>query len=724
MSKQGRKRARREDATVQPECAALPEHGSEGVPVAGTDPAAGTEGSPAAAAVVAPRPTEWLFLATVSVGGESLAVRELTELGARARIHGPAQVRFHADASAIGKVFARARTLTSLAWRITSGTEDEVRSAAAAVPWTEQLPAGCGVTLDASAEHLLGAIPEIAARASDEDPTCLGTLCLIDERKGAVALLLDLLFERGEQGDPLAALALRFAGFEPGVSLALFGGGVSSIVAEATVFARGTPRGSLAPGSRWRSFAGSGESEQGAASAQLAATRVIAFEDDPTVREDFRERRDEALDVYFESDFLTGSVADLPETIVHLFADPEPKTRARSRERLAERLRKARRARHVVICLGEDLLEGIGRTPARKKTFEFEGSEWCVAISEPEALAGTRATPAAPALRAREGSDATLVEITDPDERAFAEILAENARLRRRWPTRYGTDAYRLYDRDLPSVPMVVDRYADALHITIYPPDEIQEPVREARLIHRAGETLGVDPMRVFVKRKAKRGRGMQHEVQAREGARTLVSEGGFQLIANLSDYVDTGIFLDHRDTRDLVRKAISGKRLLNLFCYTGAFTVAAIAGNAKETTSVDTSQTYLDWARENLALNEFAGEAHRWVRADALEFLRTHAVEESYDIVVVDPPTHSNRHGGTHIWDVQRDYLELFERLRPLLAADGVVYFSTNFRRFKLDMAKLAGWLAEEITPGSIPPDIGDRRVHRAWRMSLRPAT
>jgi len=397
---------------------------------------------------------------------------------------------------------------------------------------------------------------------------------------------------------------------------------------------------------------------------------------------------------------------------------------------LAAQLREHRRARHAVLSRVADLDARVGRAATRRWKFGSADSAWTLCLFDPLETDGDL-EDAAGAFRGRppeaQGAARPSAPRGDPaeDERRFPALLAENAWLRRRWPERQRLDCYRLYDRDLATVPWAVDRYADALHITIYPPAE-GEPEsaaaaggkeREARLLLAAGSALGAEPERIFVKRKGKRARGVQHEVVARERHTRIVVENGLRFLVNLSDYVDTGLFLDQRLARQRVREDARGKRFLNLFCYTASFTIAAAAGGAAETVSVDTSQVYLDWAKENLRLNRLDGGAHRLVRMDVMKFLREHAPGVAYDLAFVDPPTTSIQHGEP-VWDIQRDHAELLALLRPLITDGGTVLFSTNFRAFRLER-ELAGWTVEETTPASIPADFRDRKVHRAFRLT-----
>jgi 23S rRNA (guanine2445-N2)-methyltransferase / 23S rRNA (guanine2069-N7)-methyltransferase len=304
----------------------------------------------------------------------------------------------------------------------------------------------------------------------------------------------------------------------------------------------------------------------------------------------------------------------------------------------------------------------------------------------------------------------------------FHNRLVKLARHLRRWPTKQGITCYRLYDRDIPEVPLVVDRYEDYLHVA-----EWERPHEHTLAEHgdwidlmldTAAETLGVPRDHVFCKRRERQRGTAQYERQAEEEKTIIAQEGGLKFLVNLSDYVDTGLFLDHRITRGMVREQAAGKRFLNLFCYTGAFTVYAAAGGALETTSVDLSNTYLDWARKNLTINNLLGDQHRFVRRDTLGFLREHPPGEHYDLAVADVPTYSRSKATEEDWDVQRDYPEVLNRLLALMPVGGVVYFSSNFRRLKFDEAAIPAATIREISRQTVPADFRNQRIHRAWRI------
>ncbi len=201
-------------------------------------------------------------------------------------------------------------------------------------------------------------------------------------------------------------------------------------------------------------------------------------------------------------------------------------------------------------------------------------------------------------------------------------------------------------------------------------------------------------------------------------GAGRLVHEGGLNFKVNLSDYIDTGLFLDHRLTRGMVRDAAEGKRVLNLFAYTGSFSVYALAGGAEHVTTVDLSPTYLDWAEENLRLNKLDKARARFVQRDSREFLAPLPREPLYDLAVVDPPTFSNTNRGPGDWDVQQHAAGLLNELSARMTPGGVIYFSTNSRRFKLDEPALSKLTVREISRQTVPEDFRNKRIHRCWRM------
>lgn len=308
----------------------------------------------------------------------------------------------------------------------------------------------------------------------------------------------------------------------------------------------------------------------------------------------------------------------------------------------------------------------------------------------------------------------------------FATRLTKRSKHLRRWPTRRGITCYRLYERDIPEIPLVVDRYEDHLHITEYERPHERDQAQHANWIDlmakTAGQTLEIPPENVHLKRRGQQKDFSQHEKVDQTGNRIVVEEGGLKFLVNLDDYVDTGLFLDHRVARSMVRDLCEGKWFLNLFAYTGAFTVYAAAGGARKTTSVDLSNTYMSWAKENLRLNGFLDEkrqdGHSFVASDVAQFIEQHPAGERYDVVVFDPPTYSRSKKTEQDWNVQTDAVPLLKKLLPLVRKGGVIFFSSNFRRFKFDPAELEISECHEISKQTVPEDFRNRRIHRCWRI------
>lgn len=300
----------------------------------------------------------------------------------------------------------------------------------------------------------------------------------------------------------------------------------------------------------------------------------------------------------------------------------------------------------------------------------------------------------------------------------FENRLKKNAKQRFKWAEREGVTAFRVYDLDMPEWPFAVDWYAGFAHVMEYPRrKQLRDgSIDEARVevVRATAAALELAPEKIFTKTHEKRpwGRG-QYERLGTGSTLVQVKEHGLTFECNLSDYLDTGLFLDHRVTRARVRKEAQGKRFLNLFAYTGAFTVHALAGGAAETTTVDLSNTYCDWAERNLALNGFStGPKHRVVRADVLQWLEETA-KGPYDLIVLDPPSFSSSKKMGRRFEVQRDHRWLVQQARSLLSKDGVLYFSTNFLGFQLD-AKFRDAQPQDSLPGDFR-----RAVHSCWRLT-----
>ncbi|MBZ9666624.1 bifunctional 23S rRNA (guanine(2069)-N(7))-methyltransferase RlmK/23S rRNA (guanine(2445)-N(2))-methyltransferase RlmL [Pseudomonas sp. LMG 31766] len=305
----------------------------------------------------------------------------------------------------------------------------------------------------------------------------------------------------------------------------------------------------------------------------------------------------------------------------------------------------------------------------------------------------------------------------------FANRLQKNLKQLGKWARREGIECYRLYDADMPEYAVAVDLYRDYVHVQEYAaPRSVDPDKAQARLLDALAaipQALGVAQSRVVVKRRERQAGTKQYQRQAAQGEFMEVSEGGVKLLVNLTDYLDTGLFLDHRPLRLRLQHEAAGKRFLNLFCYTATATVHAAKGGARSTTSVDLSKTYLDWARRNLALNGFS-DKHRLEQGDVMAWLAEDRGE--YELIFIDPPTFSNSKRMEGVFDVQRDHVELLDLAMARLARGGVLYFSNNFRKFQLDESLVARYQVEEISAQTLDPDFArNPKIHRAWRFSAR---
>lgn len=302
----------------------------------------------------------------------------------------------------------------------------------------------------------------------------------------------------------------------------------------------------------------------------------------------------------------------------------------------------------------------------------------------------------------------------------FANRLQKNRRQLNRWLRQNDIQCYRLYDADMPEYAVAVDVYGEHVHVQEYAaPKSVDADKAQARLLDALAaipQALGIPRENVQVKRRERQTGLRQYERQAEQGEFLEVREGQVKLLVNLTDYLDTGLFLDHRPMRLRIASEARGKRFLNLFCYTGAATVHAAAGGARTTTSVDLSKTYLDWARRNLALNGFS-EKNQLVQADVMQWLAKEQGE--YDLIFIDPPTFSNSKRMQDVFDVQRDQRTLINEAMRLLAKDGTLYFSNNFRKFELEPELAELYDIEEISAQTIDQDFArNPKIHRAWRI------
>ena len=294
----------------------------------------------------------------------------------------------------------------------------------------------------------------------------------------------------------------------------------------------------------------------------------------------------------------------------------------------------------------------------------------------------------------------------------FANRLAKNQKRLKKWLKQSGETCYRIYDADMPEYALAVDRYGDRVHVQEYAAPSSVNPAQAQKRLFDAlevlPEALGVDPSKIYVKRRERQTGAAQYQKREASGERFEVQEGSARLWVNLRDYLDTGLFLDHRPVRRMLGEMASGKRFLNLFCYTATATVQAALGGASDSVSVDMSNTYLEWARDNFALNKLDPRLHRVVRDDCFRWLET--ANAQFDLIFMDPPTFSNSKKMRDTLDVQRDHPRLVELAMARLAPGGTLVFSNNQRRFKLDEALSERYAVEEITTRTFDPDFQRR--------------
>lgn len=323
---------------------------------------------------------------------------------------------------------------------------------------------------------------------------------------------------------------------------------------------------------------------------------------------------------------------------------------------------------------------------------------------------------------ASEGAETLGHEISLSDgPLALANRLKKNLRRLKPWVKGDDIHCYRLYDRDIPEYSVAIDWYDGHLHVAEYQAPKAISVDRAAAHLQEVLDAVQVvfnitDRSNIALKtRSRQRGRD-QYQRIAREDERIVVREGPAKVLVNLRDYLDTGLFLDHRPLRHWVGRESRGKHFLNLFSYTGVATVHAALGGAATSTSVDASATYLEWFRANLALNGLSERQHRSVKADVRQWLQED--QRLYDVIMLDPPSFSNSKGHLD-FDVQTDHRGLIDSAMARLKPDGVLYFSTNRQKFELDAALPAKWLLEDMTKASIPPDFSrSKRIHHCWQI------
>jgi 23S rRNA (cytosine1962-C5)-methyltransferase len=306
---------------------------------------------------------------------------------------------------------------------------------------------------------------------------------------------------------------------------------------------------------------------------------------------------------------------------------------------------------------------------------------------------------------------------------SFANRLLKVSRHISKWAKRQGITCYRIYDLDMPEFPFCIDRYEDNLHIAEYKANHrMTDEEHDAWLkscMEVISDTLQVDREHIYLKERRRLSRRTeQYEKVAGESKKTIVQEQGLKFHVNLTDYLDTGLFLDHRPLRNIFRAEAGGKNVLNLFAYTGAFSVYAAAGNATEVTTVDLSNTYIQWSKENMELNGLLDETkHHFIQGDVMDFLKK-SEGAAYDLVFVDPPAFSNSKRLKGTWDTQRDHPAMLHLILKLVKPGGIIYFSNNLRNFTPDFSKLPAKEITDISLQTIPEDFRNKKIHYCYRI------
>ena len=317
----------------------------------------------------------------------------------------------------------------------------------------------------------------------------------------------------------------------------------------------------------------------------------------------------------------------------------------------------------------------------------------------------------------------------------FANRLGKNIKHLKRWLTRENIQCYRLYDADMPEYALAIDVYEGDtrwIHVQEYQAPKSVEPEKARLRLNEAliviQEILQISEEQLFLKtRQQQKGLAQYEKLASKKNFYTIV-ENGYQFLVNFEDYLDTGLFLDHRTTRKHLGELAKAKRFLNLFAYTGTATVYAARGGATATTTVDMSNTYLDWAQKNMRLNGYnTGQnqtkgQHQFVQANCIQWLKDIAKADRYDLIFLDPPSFSSSKRMESSFDVQRDHAALIQDTAKLLTVNGLIIFSNNLRHFKIGDKILEEFQVKDITKATIPKDFErNPRIHNCWEIRIR---
>lgn len=312
------------------------------------------------------------------------------------------------------------------------------------------------------------------------------------------------------------------------------------------------------------------------------------------------------------------------------------------------------------------------------------------------------------------------------DFKAFANRFIKMAKHYGKWSRRTQTYCYRMYDADLPDFPLAIDKYEERILISFYEgdaPDQSEDELFHQKCLEIIKNYFSAIPDEFFyIKgRRVQKGK-KQYDKFDHTGSGFAVRENQYQFWVNLSDYLDAGLFLDHRLTRKMVGEWSAGKAVLNLFAYTGSFSVYAAGGGATVVDTVDLSNTYLEWAKINFKLNHLNPDKYRFIRADVMKWLMDNSLQK-YDLIVCDPPTFSNSKKMKGVFDVQRDHEVLINHCLSLLNLNGKLIFSTNNRQFKMKYDLEGKFKGKEITNQTIPMDFRNKKIHRCYLFELEGA-
>ncbi|BBH51945.1 class I SAM-dependent methyltransferase [Fluviispira sanaruensis] len=315
----------------------------------------------------------------------------------------------------------------------------------------------------------------------------------------------------------------------------------------------------------------------------------------------------------------------------------------------------------------------------------------------------------------------------------FKNRLEKNFNFHKKWAKRDNVTAFRIYDKDIPEYSYSIDYYDGSIIVYEYErgkaalryTEEYMKADKEQleEVILSIKNLFAIDDSKLFLKLR-KRQKGLfQYERQDEKEITKIVSEGEMKFKVNLSDYLDSGLFLDHRKTRQIIKKSVVGKNVLNLFAYTGSVSVAAAYGQAERITTVDMSNTYLKWAEENFKINKISLEQHEFIRADIMTWLPTVSYRaKKYDFIFLDPPSFSNSKKMHESFDLQKDYLFLLNQCEKLLTSNGSILFSCNLRSFKFAKELFEDkFVIEDLTKKTIPKDFRNERIHHAWLLTKK---